>query len=361
MPKHPIQFLAYLEWILLGIIGLTELLTFPFPPLPRMPLLNLLCLVLFGAIGLKLPTQKLSNKIIYTAVEIGLILLAAIVGKIRMLPLMLIIMVIRNCFIFERQSRLIITGFVFILYLLREIDRFQDHALRPPPHFRPPPVFGLERLVFILLSSTVVFGLVLVFLQLLVDALLAERRSRSELAQANAQLRRYALRIEDIATLQERNRIARDIHDSLGHSLTVFNLYLEAALRLLDSAPDEAREFMLEAKQLGATALQEVRQSVSTLRSNPLQGQSLEDAIAILTEEFYKSTGILPDCHINLSDAVTFDLKTALYRIVQESLTNIYKYANATEVSIQIWTNTLILTPLSAKRVTPVNGARGDE
>lgn len=184
---------------------------------------------------------------------------------LRMLPLMLIILVIRNCFIFERQSRLIITGFAFVLFLMREVDRFQSRSLRPRPPFRPPHFAVPERWLFILLSSIVVFGLVLVFLQLLVNALLAERRSREELAQANAQLRRYAVRIEDIATLQERNRIAREIHDSLGHSLITFNLHLEAALRLLESNPAEAKDFLIEVKQVAATALQDVRQSVATV------------------------------------------------------------------------------------------------
>lgn len=338
--KHPIRFLLYLEWILLGVLALTESLMFPFRPLPRSPLLNLVCLALFGVMGLKLPRDKQFNKVIYTGVEIGLILLASLVGKIRLLPLMLIIMVIRNCLIFERQSRLIITGFAFVLFLLREMNRFQYRILKPYPPVRPPHWMGPERLIFILLSSTVVFGLVLVFLQLLVDALLAERRSREKLAQANDQLRRYASRIEDMATLQERNRIAREIHDSMGHSLTVFNLHLEAALKLLELDPAEAKEFLLEAKQLAATTLKEVRQSVATLRSDPLQGQSLADAIASLTEDFQKSTGVSPICQINLSPAVTPEVKTAIYRIVQEALTNIYKYASATEVNIQIWIDT---------------------
>lgn len=338
MTKHPIPFLLYLEWILLGIIAIIEFLRFPFPHLPRFPLLNLLGLAVFGVMGLRLPTQK-SVKVMYTGVEIGVILLVSLVGKLRMLPLILIILVIRNCFIFERQSRLIITGFAFVLFLMREVDRFQSRSLRLRPPFRPPRLAMPERWLFILLSSIVVFGLVLVFLQLLVDAVLAERRSRDELAQANAQLRRYATRIEDIATLQERNRIAREIHDSLGHSLITFNLHLEAALRLLESNPAEAKDFLIEVKQVAATALQDVRQSVATLRSNPLQGQSLEDAIASLIQEFHKSTGILPDCQINLSHSVTPDVKMASYRIIQESLTNIYKHAKATEVSIQIWTD----------------------
>ncbi|HBB31879.1 MAG TPA: sensor histidine kinase [Cyanobacteria bacterium UBA8803] len=328
---HPIRFLLYVEWILLGLIAASEFLTFPFPRLHRLPLLNLVCLGLFGVMGLHLPKDNQGKKVTYTALEIGLVILTTLVGNIRLFPLLGIIIVIRNCFIFQGASRFTIVGFTFLLFLLRQFYRVR-HLTFFRPWILP------ERLVFLLLSSIVSFGLVLIVLQLLVDAILSERRSREELAQANTQLCRYALRIEDIATLQERNRIAREIHDSLGHSLTAFNLHLEAALRLLESNPAEAREFLLEAKQLGATALKEVRQSVSTLRSDPLQSQSLENAIASLTEEFSKSTGILPTCYFNLSRPVTAEVKTAIYRIVQESLTNICKYAAATEVEIRIET-----------------------
>lgn len=144
------------------------------------------------------------------------------------------------------------------------------------------------------------------------------------------------MRIEDQATLQERNRIARDIHDSLGHSLTALNLQLETALKLFSANPEKAKMFLTEAKRLGSTALQDVRQSVSTMRSDPLQGRSLEDAIASLIEGFVRSTGISPTCSIFLEHSISTDIAIVVYRIVQEALTNISKYAAATEVQIQL-------------------------
>ncbi len=194
------------------------------------------------------------------------------------------------------------------------------------------------------LNATLFFGLTLVFVLLLINALLAERQSRDKLTLANEQLRQYALRITDQVTLQERNRIARDIHDSLGHSLTALNIQLEGALKLWQSNPARAQTFLAEAKRLGSTALQEVRQSVSALRSDPLQGQSLADAIAALVEEAYHVTGVLPDYSINLSCPIPVEVSTAVYRIVQEALTNICKHAAATEVQIQLSTTTTELS-----------------
>jgi signal transduction histidine kinase len=168
------------------------------------------------------------------------------------------------------------------------------------------------------------------------NALLTERQSREKLTFAHEQLRQYALRIENQATLQERNRIARDIHDSLGHSLTALNVQLETALKLWSSDPAKATNFLVQAKRLGSTALQDVRHSVSAMRSDPLQGRSLAETIASLTEEFKRSTNISPLCNIWLGRSVPPELNIVIYRIVQEALTNITKYAEATEVKIQL-------------------------
>lgn len=335
---HPIRFLLYLEWILFAIIGFSEVLEHPVLRFPRLPLLNLVCLALFCGMGLRLPSNKFFSKVIYTSLEIWLILLSSIVGFISLFPFLYVILIIRNCFIFRRQMRLIVTGIAFLLFLLTTLHRTKNFPL-PLPRATP---YRLESLVF---SLALLFGLVLLFLQLLVDAILSERQSREQLAKANvqlelanAQLREYALRIEDIATLQERNRIARDIHDSLGHSLSILNLHLEAALKLWKTEPEEATEFLTEAKGLGSRALDDVRQSVFALRSDPLEGQSLEEAIASLTENFCRSTSIQLNINIDLSHSIPPKVKTAVYRIVQEALTNIQKYAISTQVDIQVKT-----------------------
>jgi signal transduction histidine kinase len=283
--------------------------------------------------GLRLPTSRQLYKVTYTSLQIGLILLASVVGGVRLFPMLYLIVVIRSCFIFEQLGRLIVTGIAFALFLVSVKYRVETLNLSAFPAVQ-------QGLGFILFGSALLFGMVLAFLLLLVNAVLSENHAREKLAIAHEQLRHYALRIEDIATLQERNRIARDIHDSLGHFLTALNLQLETALKLWQSNPAKAEKFLAEAKRLAATALQEVRQSVSALRSDPLQGQSLKEAITSLTEEFHRTTGILPDCSIQLESPLPADVTTTIYRIVQEALTNICKYAAATEVNIKIQATT---------------------
>ncbi|PSB40278.1 ATP-binding response regulator [Chamaesiphon polymorphus] len=143
-------------------------------------------------------------------------------------------------------------------------------------------------------------------------------------------------RIEQLAVYQERHRLAREIHDSLGHSLVALNIQIDAALTLWHDRPERAYTFVKDAKRLGTEALQAVRQSVTQMRSDSVQAQLLETAIAKLVEEFQTNTGILPDCEIDLALPLSNELSTAVYRILQEGLTNICKYAEPTTVRIQI-------------------------
>jgi signal transduction histidine kinase len=325
--NHPFRFLLYLEWILLIVAALSEALPYPFRRLPREPILMIGSIVGFGILGLRMPTGKHIYKILYTSLEILLILLTVGAGGIRLFPLFYIVLVIRSCLIFELPGRLVVTGLSFYLFLFTLMGWLNTFPARPALQ---------ERLRYLLLGYTLLFGLSLAFVLLLMNAILTERQSREKLALAHEQLREYALRIESQATLQERNRIARDIHDSLGHSLTALNLQLETALKLWTVDPAKATNFLVQAKRLGSTALQDVRHSVSALRSDPLQGRSLEEAIASLAEELHHSTNISPTCNIRLRRPIPPDLATVIYRIIQEAITNICKYANATEVKIQL-------------------------
>lgn len=186
------------------------------------------------------------------------------------------------------------------------------------------------------MNTTILFCLISLFVFLLVNALLSQYRSRQELGVVNKQLRKYALLIEDRAMLQERNRIAREIHDSLGHSLTAQNIQLANALLYLRSNLDRAEIFLAEAKKLGSYALKDVRHSVATLRSDPLQGKRLSVAISDLVADLQYRTEISCHCKIDIPDQLSNDIATAVYRIVQEALTNIIKHSQATEVETLI-------------------------
>jgi two-component system, sensor histidine kinase and response regulator len=166
------------------------------------------------------------------------------------------------------------------------------------------------------------------------------QHTENNLRRALEQEKSLNQKIEEMAALEERNRIARDIHDALGHSLVALNIQLETAIALWDKSPSRSYAFLTEAKQLASETLQSVRHSVADLRTDPLNGKLLETAIASLVHEFSTTSGIHPDCAIALAAPISQHLNTVLYRVLQEGLTNILKHAAATAVQIKLESKT---------------------
>jgi len=275
--------------------------------------------------------------LLYTVLGFSLILLAVIQDSLssRSIFLLCLVLMMRSCLLFRRSGQVAILVLAFLLY--------GTHLLSKPIVLEKVTVWDWR------LSNVLMFSLTLVFASLLINALLAERQSREQLeithqklAATHAQLRLYALRIEDQATLQERNRIAREIHDGLGHTLAAQTIQINNALLFWQSDLEQAIMFLKQSKQLGADALLEVRKSVSMLRSNPLQGQSLEAALQKLLTDFQHTTGIEVTSNLQLSLSLPLEVNTTLFRIAQESLTNISKHAHATAVTVELQQTGLI-------------------
>lgn len=164
-----------------------------------------------------------------------------------------------------------------------------------------------------------------------------DRYTPEQLDQMHQQLWQCVLQFANLSATQERNRIARDLHDSLGYALTALNFQLQSAIKLCKPDPNQAQEFLTEAHRLVTIATQEVRQSVHALRTDESETRSLASSIDGLIQDFQQTTGINPDVEIEMGE-LPAHISTTLYRIVQESLNNIRKYAQATEVAIQIIT-----------------------
>jgi signal transduction histidine kinase len=332
--NDPFQLLVYLERFLLVTVVLIELfLPTPFFKLNRLPWVGIVSIAGFGLMGLKLP-QRPARKIWYTLLEMALLLLGTFVGGMRLFVFLYIVLVIRSCLIFAPVGQAIVAfmSFLFSLLTLAYYIHYTKLPIELPEQL-------VSRLFVLALCFVFLFGLSLMFILLLMNAILSERKSLEKLAIANEQLHRYALRIEDQATLQERNRIAREIHDSLGHSLTGLNIQLETALKLIAINPQKAQSFLASAKHLGTLALSDVRSSVSLLRSMPLQGDALKPCLEELIQNFHRTTGILLESDLEISSSLSDEMSAVIYRIVQESLTNICKYSNAKTVQIKLYCN----------------------
>jgi len=384
---HPFRLLLYLEWILLGLAAFK---IFGFPGWLRptlwsggnwlastnMPLSHkywlIGALLAFGVMGLRLPSFRWA-KVVYMAIAFSLVgVIAYYQWTIDGLAPLLVVVLLRSCLLFQRSGRWVVASLMWLVYpiitvapfllivwivlhpRLRpwlakwEIDQLPagvtitpGGGIRLDLNFSPEQVqqflAWLQNFVlYILLDSLLSFGLVLLFVLLLVNSLVNERQGRRKLAQAHEQLYQYSLRIEDQATLQERTRIAREIHDSLGHLLTTQTVLLQNAEMSLSSEVEETKTLLHQIRQISAQALAELRQSVGLLRSDPLQGQSLEEAIARLTEDLHRTSGIRPTYIMAMQIPIPHRIQVALYRILEETLTNIHKHSGASQVSIHI-------------------------
>lgn len=140
-----------------------------------------------------------------------------------------------------------------------------------------------------------------------------------------------------IALVEERNRLAREVHDTLAQELAGIALQLEAADALLDSAPDRARGRIRQALEQARESLAEARRSVLDLRAGPLERQDLASALKALVRRFAEETGIAATAEVALaSGRLPARSEEALYRIAQEALTNVRRHARATEVRLDL-------------------------
>jgi len=177
-------------------------------------------------------------------------------------------------------------------------------------------------------------------LVLSLQAVSAEK-ARSEVEQlvgklsgANQKLHEYSLQAGELAATRERNRMAREIHDSLGHYLTVVNMQIEAARALQGCDPVRTRDALEKAQALTQQGLQDIRRSVAALRTPPLDDQPLAEALRQIVADSC-TTGQAVELQVCGEARVLLPpARLTLYRAGQEGLTNVRKHARASQVRL---------------------------
>ena len=181
---------------------------------------------------------------------------------------------------------------------------------------------------------TIAFGTVGVIVGLLMDT---QRQQRRKLMQANLQLNRHAQTMEELATSRERNRLARELHDTLAHTLSSQILTLEA---LKISPPHEKSEMDTALTDMIASAregLTETRRALKNLRAKQLDDLGLQHTLIYLMED--AGTRAHVEIDLDLSDPmpdIPADIEQSIYRIAQEGIENILRHASATKISLSL-------------------------
>jgi signal transduction histidine kinase len=159
----------------------------------------------------------------------------------------------------------------------------------------------------------------------------------AQLNAANAQLRTYAFEVERMAETRERNRLAREIHDTLGHALTGIAAGIDACIATLDAAPDFTREQLKKIRETAKNGITDVRRSVKKLRPDVLEKLSLPDALHQMSREFDASTGMRIVWIKEIwPPSLREDEEVVVYRIIQEGLTNANRHGHAAKVEISV-------------------------
>ena len=203
---------------------------------------------------------------------------------------------------------------------------------------------GIESVVVSLNTLLFMYGMILLFTGQKEEN---QRISRlnDQLHRANVQLRENAVELERLAEIRERNRLAREIHDTLGHTLTGIIMGLEAVLAISEAAPEEARRRVAVIVQTAREGLDDVRSSIKALRPDALETHTLEEALRSLFANFRLTTSV--EIHFQ-QDAgpllFASDEEHVLYRILQEGITNAVRHGHATEIFIHITRRDNLLT-----------------
>src|SRR5450759_69815 len=171
-----------------------------------------------------------------------------------------------------------------------------------------------------------------------------QREQRSALARAyqrqaaaNEQLQQYAATFEELAISGERNRLARELHDTLAHSLSAAAVQLEAVRSLWSTQPDRARRILDQADDTVRTGLAEARRALQALRASPLQDLGLILAVRDLAESAAQRSGAELELHLpdELQEYPSLSVEQGVYRIAQEALENGVRHACARSLHVR--------------------------
>ena len=170
----------------------------------------------------------------------------------------------------------------------------------------------------------------------------AQRKQRDELAQKNVKLAQYASTLETLTITRERNRLARELHDTLAHTLSAVNVQLQALEVLYGRGTDavQVTEQIQKTRELTRTGLEEARRALHNLRASPVEELGLSLAIKRAVELAAQRGGFQAKLEASAyPDNLPAEMQQQIYRIVEEALNNVVRHAQAQHLTIRFREN----------------------
>ena len=156
-------------------------------------------------------------------------------------------------------------------------------------------------------------------------------------AQANTRLKEYVAVSEKITEDRERRRIAREIHDTIGHALTGISAGIDAVTVLIDLDPEHAKKQLSSVSNVVREGIVDVRRSLNKMRPGALENRTLKDALEKMLSEYQELSHLQIDLNYHW-DNVDFDKtkEDVIFRVIQESVTNSLRHGRATKIKISM-------------------------
>lgn len=156
--------------------------------------------------------------------------------------------------------------------------------------------------------------------------------------QVNHELENYAAVSEKIAEDKERKRLAREIHDTLGHALTAIAAGVDACIAMIDINPEATKKQLMVISKVVRQGIVDVRNSLNKLRPGALEQHGFKGAIENMIEEFTSVSDLTISLDYRL-DKVDFEntKEDILFRVIQESVTNAVRHGDATHIDISLY------------------------
>ena len=164
-----------------------------------------------------------------------------------------------------------------------------------------------------------------------------QRDQKHKLVLANMQLGQYANTLESLATSRERNRLARELHDTLAHTLSGISVNLEALKTMLPEGQSEVNAMLNNSLSASRRGLDGTRRALNDLRAQPLEDLGLELALQTMVESLAERHAMLAEIRIsNLVQILPPNVEQAFYRVGQESIENVSIHSSAKKMFLSL-------------------------
>ena len=164
-----------------------------------------------------------------------------------------------------------------------------------------------------------------------------QRKQNARLEEANRQLASYASTLEQLTISRERNRLARELHDTLAHTLSGLAVQLEAVEALWEAEPGKSRRMLQDSLGHTRSGLKEARRAIQALRATPLEDLGLNLALEGLARSEAERTGMTLELQLpDVSPKLRPEVEHGLYRIAEEALRNASQHAKASKLVVRM-------------------------